>query len=412
MCRNPVPSTKAKPPQSRFAFGRDDPETVPEREHVREDNQSTQTADDNTTPRERGIVARLIGEAPIYKYGFIQTTKGTHLFFHWKGLSVEAMACIQCGTEVEFDTVLNQYNKDKKQMAVNLTVKGSENKFNASRGILAKWLPDKQYGFIRADTDAGVFAHRSAFTIGGDSLISDVSELQEGMEVLFDRSVNYRSVEPKPFAVNVKVTAMAPAPAGPSARPSMPVAGSPTRWTPSAAVMRRRSSGEGDETCDAPVRTAGNTSTKPCTRNSTSRSSSHPMQRSSSWREKEKGAADCSSPCSSLFQGYVKPKATEYNTHGLPVHNAEAKSNKRNGRNGRDGRDGNRGRTSWSGQKHPTKGGKGGKVIHGGFSHYNRSMRCQHYARSTINKQESFAVHHCLPPPGVRNNDAAAVSAY
>jgi len=287
-------SATTSPQKSRFAFAH--------KENAEPHNNENSSAAANAIPispansavKRTGVISRLVGANPSPKYGFIQTTDGENIFFHWKGLSVEAMACIECGTEVEFDVCPNPYSENR-PMASNLTVKGSTNKYQNATGTLTRWFADKQFGFIETCDGATHFAHKSAF-MTESSLVSDVAMLEEGMQVVFDKSVNYKSSPPKPFALNVKVTAMPP-----PVRPTLntTIAGRPALrpWTPSARTLNKLSSG-GGELCS--------TSSATSPRRSWRASSASSENGSRSWRC---SAGSSSSPKSTLFQGYKVPNA-------------------------------------------------------------------------------------------------------
>lgn len=297
-------TTIALAAQSRFAFARATNEpAMPQ--HCNENvaaaaNTATPLMINTADARRTGVVSRLVGAKPSPKYGFIQTSKGENIFFHWKGLSIEAMACIECGTEVEFDVCPNPFSENK-PMAQHLSVKGSTNRYRNATGTISRWFPEKHFGFLETADGATHFAHVSAF-MTENSMITDVSQLVEGMQVVFTKSINYKSSPPKPFALDITVTAAAPM------RPTLRI--SPTgrpalkAWTPSARTLSTRNSG-GGELCDTSTPSSPSRRASWRSNNTGSASPRNLESGSSSWRS----SAGSGTAKSSLFQSYKTPNA-------------------------------------------------------------------------------------------------------
>merc|ERR1719262_511653 len=199
---------KESPTQSRFAFAREErctPTLVCQDENSPAAANNPVVADHLIKPqRFSGVVSRLVGQAPSPKYGFITSDSGENIFFHFKTLPVDVMAVIERGSAVEFERQPNPFS-DNKPMAVNLSVKGNDNKYRDSQGVLFRWIPEKEFGFIQTPDGTTYFAHKNSFvtksTVGNGSItdeqshteIGSVQELKEGMQVTFDKSLNYKT---------------------------------------------------------------------------------------------------------------------------------------------------------------------------------------------------------------------------
>jgi len=196
--------------QSRFAFAQD---KLMEPVSTSASPKSTAAPKPTATAlpaRQCGIVARIVGKQPAPKYGFIRAENGGDVFFCWKTLPIDLMACLEKGSAVQFDVKPNPHSGEK-PMAVNIVTMDNENKYKDREGVLDRWLPEKGYGFVRAfDREEGrgqtYFAHKNSFA-------ADLrKQLRPGLRVVFDKSLNYKASPPKPFALNVRVLPDASAP--------------------------------------------------------------------------------------------------------------------------------------------------------------------------------------------------------
>jgi cold shock CspA family protein len=279
--------------QSRFAFAQDSAENNPAAANMKPGLVLAPTPTSSFSSRERrtGIVSRVVGEQPTPKYGFIQTSEGGNIFFHFKTLSVDVMACIERGSEVEFHVEPNPFSSNK-PMAIDVKIKDNRNKYANSEGILSKWLPDKGFGFITAACGTVYFAHQRSFSKDAATVAATDSFRKEFdskvFHVKFDKSVNYKSSPPKPFALNIRVEKVSEKPA---------LQSSPGAWCPSPRTLKNRSQ----------------------SRDSLQSSPQSPRRgsfgRGSSFRNSVKGSeanwrASSNAPRSALFQNYDVNHAT------------------------------------------------------------------------------------------------------
>jgi cold shock CspA family protein len=249
-----------------------------------------------TMKRRTGVVARIVAS----KYGFIRTDKEENIFFPFKELSVDVMACIERGSCVEFEVTPNPHENNK-PMAKNISVKTSTNQYTDSVGFITRWIPEKQFGFIETDDGTCYFAHQTAFQQN-----SDLTDLKVGAKVTFDKSINYKSSPPKPFAMNARIVpnfhASTERPTLVAGNAVSAIKGKPAikPWTPSPRTLKSRSS----ESCDLSDKAEGPELHRPSLHRSSL--SSWPTQKKSvgvkSWRSPDR------TPASSLFQKYCPPK--------------------------------------------------------------------------------------------------------
>merc|ERR1712178_534135 len=131
-------------------------------------------------------------------------------------------------------------------------------------GVLFRWIPEKEFGFIQTVDGTTYFAHKNSFVTknsvgnGGTPLeqphaeIGSVQELKEGMQVAFDKSLNYKTSPPKPFALNIRVLTaptLVPTPTVRELSSTLRGASSPRPWRPS---LRTLSSRDSAPSCEAP----------------------------------------------------------------------------------------------------------------------------------------------------------------
>jgi len=204
--------------ESRFAFARADEQRWDVFNAPQEpvSPRAVATHELNSQPvRKTGIVCRIVGDQPMPRYGFIQTKEGDNVFFHYKTLPVDLVACIERGTELQFEMVPNPFSNNR-PMAINIRINDNENKFSDSVGVLTKWFPEKGFGFIDSSCGTIHFAHKTSFVMD-DPLTSKFFSQQpccsdlscgEEVKVVFDKSINYKASPPKPFAINIRVASI------------------------------------------------------------------------------------------------------------------------------------------------------------------------------------------------------------
>ena len=243
-----------------------------------------------------GVVARIVAS----KYGFIRTDNEENIFFPFKELSIDVMACIEPGSCVEFEVVPNPHESNK-PMAKNISLKTSTNQYTDSVGIITRWIPEKQFGFIQTDDGTCYFAHHTVFQQN-----SDLTELKVGAKVIFDKSINYNSSPPKPFATNARIVpnfhASPERPTLVAGNAVSAIKGKPASkpWTPSPRTLKSRSS----ESCELPDKAEGPAQHCLSLHRSSLSSWSTPKKSVGvqSWRSPDR------TPASSLFQKYCPPK--------------------------------------------------------------------------------------------------------
>lgn len=207
------------------------------------------------------------------------------------------MACIERGSQVEFEVTPNP-NENNKPMAKNISLKTCTNQYTDSVGFISRWLPEKKFGFIETDDGTCYFAHQTAIQKN-----SDLSCLKVGAKVTFDKSINYKCSPPKPFAMNVRIVhASTERPTLVAGRAVSAIKGKPASkpWTPSSRTLSSRSS----ESCSLLEKAEEPAPHRPSLHCPSL--SSWQMQKQSvgakSWRSSDR------TPTSSLFQKYCPPK--------------------------------------------------------------------------------------------------------